>query len=121
MSIANDSRESIRANRFARIALRIAHATKDAVSMLRGSGCSGSFCPQLGRRARQEPVPNEPREEEPPAFGPEAPKAVGEHPRVVVGTLAIASASYRKEKPQIPENRKRNLQRIGNRGKMGAK
>ena len=28
VSIANDSRESIRANRFARIALRIARATK---------------------------------------------------------------------------------------------
>ena len=37
----------------------------------------GAFGPTLARRVRQEMVPQQPREEEPLEFGPEAPKEIG--------------------------------------------
>ena len=42
--------------------------------------------PTLARRVRQEKIPQQPREKAPPVFGPEAPKEIGAHPRLVVGT-----------------------------------
>ena len=61
------------------------------VSVLRSSGCSGpriwaAFAATLASKVRQEPVQDQAWEEEPPVFEPEAPEAIGEHPRVVVGT-----------------------------------
>ena len=46
----------------------------------------GAFGPTLARRGRRARPPKEAREVEPPLFGPEAPKEIGEHPRVVVET-----------------------------------
>ena len=57
------------------------------VSMPKSSGFFGGvFGPTLAKRIRQEPVQQQPQEEEPTVFGPEAPKAIGEDPRVVVDT-----------------------------------
>ena len=45
----------------------------------------GTFGPTLATRDQKQ-APQQPREETPLVYGPEAPKAIGEHPRVVVGT-----------------------------------
>ena len=82
-----------------RQSLGITNAHAKAASPLTPTWCSGrsgvtmpasavlgSFWSSLAQlQARQEPPPVDPREVDPPVFGPEAPKEVGEHPRVAVG------------------------------------